>query len=449
MVFLNHYIHQLSGVLTVESEHKNAFKDILLHMAVEHTGLMHSILSLASRHIDFDTPRGQKLLETNPKTNLASLLERSEFHRSAAMQNIQSNIAREVENEADQTINLSLRYAQMLCLLLQSIAEGTSTGEHRVHLQAYKHLIKDSPPEDSNFTIFITEFFQYHIFADELIRYPGSSNPRLATEDWTPWVPIQPARLIGVDDGLFHYLCQITSIRNSIRSNMAAHHDPVVDYASLYRAAEIEEGIRDWTPAWPSDDSRMTVSLLYKQMMWIYLFRTIYPPAASSMVPYILRAMPEADANPGLSLSNPRKQANQPMCTPPPSERPTSSRDISPSTRANSPPPIRYPPHHDHRITEAVDESLAILESFAPSDPVQRLLVIPSLVIGCAAFAPAQRDRIRVVLQNVRGYTGMRNCDRLIELLDEVWRLMEKGDWVSVWDWQGVAKNLNLDFACA
>lgn len=438
MVFLNHYISHLSGVLTVEGQYKNAFKDMLLQMAVEHQGLMHSILSVASRHIDYDTPYGTKILVSNPKISLASLLNRSQFHHQEAMK----KLCEPMDNESDpkNKTNLSPRYGQMLCLLLQTLAEGNPNGEHRVHLQAYKNLIQQSPPPDDAFLIFITEFFQYRVFADELIRYPDIHTPRLATEDWTPWLEIQPARLIGIADGLFHYLAQITSIRNTIRANIAAEADPVVDYTSLYRAAEIDSAIREWTPHWPPGDSRDRVGLLYKQMMWVYLFRTIYPP--SSTTPSTLFTQPSASIIP-LSPASQSHSAH----TPPSSERPTSSHTTPP--RAESPAPIRYPPHHDNRITIAVDESLAILDSFKPSDPVQTLLLVPCLVIGCACFAPAQRERVRNAIRTVRGYTGLRNGDRVGEVLEEVWRLMERGDWARVWDWQGVARSMGLDFSCA
>ncbi|KAI8958018.1 fungal-specific transcription factor domain-containing protein [Daldinia sp. FL1419] len=442
MVFLNHYISHLSGVLTVEGQHKNAFKDMLLQMAVEHRGLMHSILSVASRHTDYDTPYGAKILASNPKISLASLVNRSHFHHQQAMQ----KLCEPMDNESDpkNKTNLSPRYGQMLCLLLQTLAEGNPNGEHRVHLQAYKNLIQQSPPPDDAFLIFITEFFQYRVFADELIRYPDIHVPRLATEDWEPWLEIKPARLIGIADGLFHYLARITSIRNTIRANMAAEADPVVDYTSLYRAAEIDSAIREWTPHWPPGDSRDRVGLLYKQMMWVYLFRTIYPPSSTTSPSTLFTQSTQSTTN-GIPLS-PTSQSHS-AHTPPLSERPMSSHTTPP--RVESPAPIRYPPHHDHRITIAVDESLAILDSFKPSDPVQTLLLVPCLVIGCASFAPAQRERVRSAIRTVRGYTGLRNCDRVGEVLEEVWRLMERGDWVRVWDWQGVARSMGLDFSCA
>ncbi|KAI5863748.1 fungal-specific transcription factor domain-containing protein [Durotheca rogersii] len=479
MVFLNHYISHLSGVLTVEGQHKNAFKDMLLQMAVEHRGLMHSILSVSSRHIDYDTPYGAKILSTNPKITLNSLLARSHFHHQAAMKKLCEPAGD--GNDPKDKANLSPRYGQMLCLLLQTLVEGNPNGNHRVHLQAYKNLIHQSPPPDNAFLVFITEFFQYRVFADELIRYPDGRIPRLATEDWEPWLEIRPARLIGIADGLFHYLVQITTIRNTIRANMAAEADPVVDYTSLYRAAEIDSAIREWTPHWPPGDSRDRVGLLYKQMMWVYLFRTIYPPSSTTspsgqsfhppavtaaatataiVVPLSPTSQPHSARTPPSSASRPSSShtgggsssstASSPP-SPPPRPLPLARQPLPAARgpRTESPPPIRYPPHHDHRITLAVDESLAILDSFKPSDPVQTLLLVPCLVIGCACFAPPQRERVRAAVRTVRGYTGLRNCDRVADVLEEVWRLMERGDWSRVWDWQGVARGMGLDFSCA
>ncbi|KAI1427657.1 fungal-specific transcription factor domain-containing protein [Xylaria sp. FL1777] len=479
-IFFNHYINHLSSVLTVEGQHKNAFKDMLLQMAVEHRGLMHSILSLASKHIDFETPYGSKLLSSSPKVDHSSLMSRSQFHHNAAMKQLLA-WGNQSEAAPEQKANLAPRYGQMLCLLLQTAAEGSLDGAHRVHLQAYKSLIQENPPPDKAFTTFITEFFQYRVFADELILYPDMQTKRLATEDWVPWVEIEPARLIGVGDGLFHYLAKITTIRNAIRANIVTNGSPVVDFNSLGRAAEIDVAIREWAPTWPAGDNRDRVSLLYKQMMWVYLYRTIYPPTKSPPPPFFTApTIAEtinstlgvgASAAVGTSVGDgsrimPLSPASSQPCSatrsPPPSVilPPISDRRLSsgslhatPPSLANggSPPPVmRYPPHHDPRIlSTAVDESLAILESFKPSDPVQTLLLVPCLVIGCASFAPAQQERVRAAVRTVRGYTGLRNCDRVAEVLEEVWRLMSRAEWTRVWDWQGVARSMGLDFACA
>ncbi|KAI0460605.1 fungal-specific transcription factor domain-containing protein [Xylaria acuta] len=485
-IFFGHYINHLSSVLTVEGQHRNAFKDMLLQMAVEHRGLMHSILSLASKHIDFETPYGSKLLTSSPNVDVSSLMSRSQFHHNAAMKQLLTWGRGDEAPPEQQKANLAPRYGQMLCLMLQTAAEGSPDGAHRVHLSAYKSLIQENPPPDKAFTTFITEFFQYRVFADELILYPGGETKRLATEDWVPWTVIEPARLIGVGDGLFHYLAKITTIRNEIRANMANQTEPLVPYKAWVQATEIEAAICEWAPTWPAGDNRDRVSLLYKQMMWVYLYRTIYPPATSPPPVFFASTIAETMTSPttvgigaGVGTSAaavgacigdggsrmPLSPASSQPCSttlsPPPSGAlpPISDRRLSSGshhatppfhTNGDSPPPvIRYPPQHDARISIAVDESLAILDAFKPSDPVQTLLLVPCLVIGCAAFAPTQQERVRAAVRTVRGYTGLRNCDRVAEVLEEIWRLMGRAEWTRVWDWQSVARSIGLDFTCA
>ena len=114
-----------------------------------------------------------------------------------------------------------------------------------------------------------------------------------------------------------------------------------------------------------------------------------------------------------------------------------------------SPSSSRLPFGQDARVIKAVDESLAFIESFSPSDPSQKLLLMPCLVVGAACFSADRQERVRKALRTVRGYTGLRNTDRVTVLLEEVWRLMDRGDWSAVWDWQQVARDLGLDFLCA
>ncbi|KAF4986615.1 hypothetical protein FGRMN_10751 [Fusarium graminum] len=473
-IFWKHYITHLSNVLTVEGEAKNAFKDIILQLANEHQGLMHSILAVSSKHIDWDTPYGAKLLSEHPQSSREALQQRADYHHDESMVRLYEDMGRPLDkDDPEYKTILSARYGQMLCLLLQTRADGNPRGEHRVHLQAYQNLIQHSPPEDPIFYTFITEFFQYHIFADDLFWHPENMTARLSSEEWEPTSPIQPPRLLGVGDGLFQYLSQITTIRNTIRVNIAAGIDPVVDYTSLYQAAEIDAAIREWTPDWPWGDSRDRVGLLYKQMMWVYLFRTIYPPSVSSMRRSTFSTLPIAHiASTSIAPPPPVRRASMMAAVSrangaseasdvhvasscPTSRNPSRTNSMheqdssSHQERASSPPPTRKPAYHDRRITLAVEESLTILESFKPSDPSQTLLLIPCLVIGTACFEGVQQERIRAAVRAVRGYTGLRNCERVMELLEKVWAGMEQGDWVSVWDWQGIARRMRLDFTCA
>lgn len=476
-IFWKHYVNHLSNVLTVEGESKNAFKDIILNLAVQHQGLMHSILALSSRHIDLSTPYGGKLLLDNPTTSREALRERSDHHHDRAMTKLYEDMAKQLsKDDPEYETILSARYGQMLCLLLQTRAEGNPRGEHRLHLQAYQALIEHSPPQDTTLHTFITEFFQFHIYADDLLWHPETMTKRLGSEEWAPSIPIHPQRLLGVADGLFSYLSQITTIRNTIRANIFASIDPLVNYTSLYRAAELDAAIREWTPQWPFGDSRESVALLYKQTVWVYLFRTIYPPTPPPTRRNIVTSLPMALAS---SPTTPQRRASMagsvtsessgpvfghggvshscPSSRGPSRQSSMHEQDSQPlpngpnmlaMMRGASPPPQRRPTHQDRRITMSVEESLGIMESIKPSDPVQTLLLMPCLVIGTACFEVSQRERIRAALKAVKGYTGLRNCDRVTELLEEIWVLMDRGDWLSVWDWQGVANRLGLDFVC-
>lgn len=481
-----HYVNHFSNVLTVEGEAKNAFKDILLQLAMQHQGLMHSILAVSSKHMDFAAPYASKMLQDHPMTSREALEERAAYHHEQAMTRMWEDMRKAQEpsqdDDSERKTVLSAQYGQILCLLLQTRAEGNPRGEHRLHLQAYQRLMQQYPPEDSTFHTFISEFFQYHIYADDLLWHPESNVTRLASEDWESTFPIHPPRLLGVADGLFRYMSQITTMRNTIRANMSGCVEPLVDYTSLYRAAEIDAAICEWQPAWPAGDSRDRVSLLYKQMMWVYLFRTIYPPCApvarrstfSTLPPMTTSMTPSRRASITSSIcssaSAPAMVASASMngmhwaSSCPPTRTPSRTNSMheqsssssicqplhdNDSVRTSSPPPTRRPAHQDRRITVAVEESLAILETFKPSDPTQTLLLIPCVVIGTSCFEPAQQERVRAAVRAVKGYTGLRNCDRAMELLEKVWQLMDSGDWIAVWDWQGVAKRMGIDFLCA
>ncbi|VUC25448.1 unnamed protein product [Clonostachys rosea] len=481
-IFWKHYINHFSNVLTVEGEAKNAFKDIILHLANRHQGLMHAILSVSSKHIDFDAPYGAKIIQENPATNRQALQSRSDYHHDEAIKRFYEDIANAVNKEDPEYLTeeyqttLSARYGQILCRLLQTLTEGNTTGEHRLHLQAYQTLMQHSPPQDTMFSTFITEFFQYHIYADDLMWHPETRINRLSLVDWQTPTSIQTPRLLGVADGLLQHLTEITTLRNTIRDNMTVSNDPPVDYIMLFRAAEINTAIQEWVPRWPPGDSRNRVGLLYKQMLFIYLFRTIYPPsmplrqrpssfssmsslcstpqrrpsmAASVVSTASAPVLSSLHSQPGNGMPHSCPSSRNPSRNNSMHEGDTSSSSSSglDSLLAQSPPPKRRP-SDDQRLTTAVEESLNIFETFSSSEPAQTLLLIPCMLVGIACFATEQRDRLRRALRAVRGYTGLRNCDRIAELLEAVWAFMDEGEWVSVWDWQGVAQRLGIDILC-
>lgn len=384
-VFFEHYIFRLSSIFTVEGSENNAFKDMILPMAIEHLGLMHSILALSSKHLDFDSPYGKKVLKDHPDVNVEALQQRSDYHHEEALKEFYSDAAR--QDRGDQGVIISARYGQMLCLILETLADPEPSGQHRLHLTAYQRLIQESPPEDGRFMTFIREFFEYHILLDDLIALPQGPSLGAMYSNWTlpaPGIQQGPVRLLGVSDGLFQYMSRITEIRNQIRVNMTAGIKPVVDYTIYFQAAEIDAGIREWTPMWPEGDARDLSGLLYKQMMWVYLYRTIYPPQSVNWKP-------------------------------------------------------------DPRIKRAVEDGTTLLSQVPPHDPSQTIVLAPAFILGCAAFEPEQREPIRKAIGVVKEYMEYRNSDNALQVLEEVWRLMDQRDERS-WDWQAVANGMGLDF---
>jgi hypothetical protein len=389
-IFFEHYVYRLSNVLTAENhQNSNAFKDMLLPLATEHLGLMHSILSLSSRNINYEGPYGRALLEKHPGVTQEQLDARSSFHHDRALSEFNADASREREGLIDTNTILPVRLGQMLCMVLKSIAEGNTYGDHRAHLIGYQGLIQEFPPKESEFMEFIKEFFEYHISADEIVSLPqGPERLGALGEDFDLPAGVSPGpeavRLLGVQDGCFLYMSKITNIRNKIRYRMQQHTTPVVDAESLYRGTEIDAGIREWSPSWPDGGTRDIAGLLYKQMLYVYLWRTLYPP--------------------------------------------------SPTTFKLDP-----------RIKENVDYGLLLLERVPETDCTQTLLLAPTFVIGCAAFEDSQRKRVERAIGVIGEYTNLRNAVPAMEVLREVWRLMDAREEES-WDWQTVAHNMGKDF---
>lgn len=476
-MFYDHYVNRLSNVLTVETEQRNAFRDLLFNLATKHQGLLHSIMAISSMHIDTATPYGSALLHRHPNVSRESLQQRSSYHVSAAWTCLRSDIDKSESldpDDPDSQLILAARYGQMICLVLQNLIEGSPRGEHRVHLQAYQKLIRHSPPHDMALHAFITEFFQYHIYADDILWHPENHIPRLSVEeaDFETSADGSMACLLGVKDGLFQHLREITSLCNIIRKRMVdSNNSPAASYVEIIQANDIGQALQSWKPNWRAGDSRAKAGELYRLALWIYLFRTAFPPATgnsdntfggSSMMGFMSGRRSSIASSTGQLSSGfceetfPREQ-NYMLSRHASRTNSMHEEDALPTpatTQGNgsscppSPPPSRRPSQDDKRVAPSIMEALGIIESFDPSEPCQTLLLLPCLLLGTACFDATQHPRIRAAVQAVRNYTGLRNADRVQEVLDETWALMDRGDWAAVWDWQIIASRRGLDFLC-
>ena len=386
-IFLDHYMNVLSFKFTVEGEPmENIFRSTLFKMAMEYPPLMHSVLALSGKHIDFDSPASLQLLREHPDVDIPSLEERLQYHNALALSELREGLNR--QRQEDQLIPATL--GQMICLVLETLADPEPTGLHRLHLNYYKDLIKEKPLGDSDFLRFAKEFFGYHLGLDELIFLP-EADPLTGcfpvSNEWElPEAFVQPevVHLLGVSDGLFYYMSKITNLRNKIREMMRNGVQPPFDYSIFDPAGKIHTGLMNWKAAWPPGDPRDLAGILYRQMLHVYLRRTVHPP------------------------------------------NPTTWKI-------------------DERLIQEVDQGIAMLEKFGPSERNQTLILAPAFLLGCAAFKESQRDPIRKAIGTVKSYMNCKNSDSALLVLEEVWRLMDSKDPRS-WDWQQIAKRMGMDF---
>ena len=376
----------MSDVLSAYQQTGTTFRDMMIPRAIQHQGLMHSILGLSGTNIDYGKPYGRAMVKKYETLNPALLKKRMVFHQHEASKILRRRIKHYID-DVNKDGDMSTIYCQMLCVVVQTIIEGRATGEHRIHLQAYQDLACQGYDKEGNVPEFIDDYFGFHIGLDDIVSSPHSLALVAITNDNQSTSPIMKpriARLFGPKDGILSYMPEIHRIRNTIRSNIRQHHHPVVDSTSLYQAVQVDAGICESCQSLPQDHYCALVGLLYKQMMWVYLWRTIYPLQTVNWIP-------------------------------------------------------------DDKISRAVADGLAILASFPPINSNQPLLLTPAFILGCAAFDQASRSLVTTSIRRIKEYTDFKNTDRAIEVLQEVWRLMDNKDERS-WDWQFIAYQMGLDF---
>lgn len=260
-------MYYVSRVLTLINDETNPFQELILPIAVQHRGLMHSLLCLSGAHL------ARK--DREPKYKIAQA-----YHLDQALKILRAETSgRRVANGP--TI------AQMLILCLVSICLGEREGQYRPHLNAARGILYQLP--NTPFGKFLFEFFMYHDVASSVTSL--DRRPIQYMEDFRlPGLILQPGAgaLLGVLDGLFGYISKITILRDTVRDHKRKRI--CVNYEMLSTAVAIDSEIRMWVPPEHPDLDRYIAALLYRQSTWVYLYRTIQP---SQPGPKIRRAVDE------------------------------------------------------------------------------------------------------------------------------------------------------------
>lgn len=235
-------------------------------MATQHTGLMHSLMCLSGSHLSARDP--EPLLK-----------QRKNYHFDRAISNLRSTIAARAELEPEPELPIEdPMIASTVALCLHTICEGETRGEYRSHMDAARYLLITQRRKNDRFRQFIVEFFQYHDVSNALTtldRRPICYAGDLRLPDFVPHA--QAGALLGIFDGLFQYISEITVIRDRIRQRINQKMDPCVDYQTLSEAVGIDSRIRGWEPSYSQDNPNWLASQLYRQSTWVYLYRTIRP----------------------------------------------------------------------------------------------------------------------------------------------------------------------------
>lgn len=269
--FLDHFVYGFSRVLTLINDDSNPFKEILLPMATQHRGLMHSLMCLSGSHLSG--------LEPEPK-----FIERKFHHFHRAIKDLQRNLEMKGSsklNKPGEEPDLLVEdpiIASTIALSLNTICEGETRGEYRFHMDAAKYLLKHQKPRNEKFRQFIVEFFQYHDVSNSvtsLDRRPAHLNGELRLPDFVPHA--QAGMFLGVFDGLFNYISEVTRLRDRIRQRHGEGYEPAVDYQILSEAVSIDSAIRLWETSYPPNTANWSLAQLYRQSTWVYLYRTIRP----------------------------------------------------------------------------------------------------------------------------------------------------------------------------
>ncbi|KAL1854147.1 hypothetical protein Plec18167_000065 [Paecilomyces lecythidis] len=275
--FLDHFVYDFSRVLTLINDDSNPFKEILLPMATQHRGLMHSLMCLSGSHLS--------ALEPEPRFK-----ERKHYHFDRAITDLRENINTTSSNVKEPELLIEDPIiASTLALCLNTICEGETNGEYRSHMDAARYLLVTQRPRNEKFRQFIIEFFQYHEISNSLTcldRRPVHAIGDLRLPDFVPQP--QAGVFLGIFDGLFSHISEITKLRDRIRQRNNEGYEPAIDYETLSEAVRIDSALRVWEPSYPPETANWYAAQLYRQSTWVYLYRTIRPSRPSEKISQVV-----------------------------------------------------------------------------------------------------------------------------------------------------------------
>ena len=221
---LQHFVSRASAVLTLHGDKStNPFTKILLPMALQHEGLMHSVLCLSASH----------MYSVN---HLQEYEDRQAFHRGKALQLLQQDLERQRTGEGGVMVYEDSNVAQILLHLLHSICDGNTSGEYRMHMLAAKKISESQKSKNAEFQTLFDEFIYYHFIASQITSLDSAEVTMMEDFKLPFQVNADTAALIGISDGLFGFISKISNLRRRLRTRIDAQQEPTMDYEALLAA---------------------------------------------------------------------------------------------------------------------------------------------------------------------------------------------------------------------
>jgi hypothetical protein len=92
-----------------------------------------------------------------------------------------------------------------------------------------------------------------------------------------------------------------------------------------------------------------------------------------------------------------------------------------------------------------VDDGLGYLDQLPQDAGAYSIVLMPLFLLGCSAFVPEQRERLRTGFENLKSYSNLRNIEPAFKVVSRVWEIMDTNTEDS-WDWEAIIRDMNMDF---
>ena len=317
-------------------------------------------------------------------------VECKEKHRAEALTLLREGVTKAVTSNADVSEGI------VACMILQyqlQVIDGSPNGEYRTHFSAAREYVKFRHHQPVG--RFAHEFFEYadmSISMTSLLRYVDQPVADCSIEPSSPHPPrfAIPGVVNNFDGVMLNELSGLFALITKITAlrDRVRSRKQKGDYPCIEYTTIIEGAQLDKRlDTWDSFQEEDSINSVTAEL---------YRQAAAI---YLHRTMRASRPEEGLSL----------------------------------------------RVRRGTD----LLETFYQNGGTMNcVLLLPTFILGCAAFQTEEREKIRDVFNRLASTNDFGNVDPSMRIVQRVWEMMDNGDEGS-WDWETIREEMHYDFPIA